>query len=227
MKGIKIIVLGGMLIILFVILLFMPSKKPVDLQTVKEIINRKYPVIKSNITFEEPCRSCESSSCPEECWVVRIDAGGNVSKKLKIIVDPVSGEIREEDVEPCKEWWCNANECVYYHTEGDAVYYNTGCENPEPVCDPEYQKCRKCTKPEECLSLKITNETLYEYTVSGTSGHAIFNATDSLCKIYQGGDMLFKNVTSLEDCKNALLFYTKCTSDGNCAFVPVFGLIPY
>jgi len=86
---------------------------------------------------------------------------------------------------------------------------------------------KKILKPEECLSLKITNESLYEYAVSGTSGHAVFNATDSLCKIYQGDDILFQNVTSLEDCKNALLFYTKCTSDGNCAFVPVFGLVPY
>jgi len=206
--------------------------EPVTESRARDIIKDRYPVGDEDIatSYEEDCMVCDEYGCRtlETCWKANFTINQTTHG---IVIDGGSGGIVQETEGPCVEWWCTAEPCTYFYREvipgGSKSYYNTGCEAPEPVCDQQYERCKECENPPECIRKTVTrtNETVYYYEVIGVDGWGSISETDYFCRIFDEGAEVFYNITTVEQCESIMVYWSKCY--GTCDFEPTFGMIPY
>ncbi len=232
----KKLAVGILIIIIAVIGIYLQygyPQEPITESQAKNIIKDKYPEIGDDditTSYEDNCTVCDESGCRmlEDCWTANFTIGGT---NYGVIIDGKSGQIVEESESPCTEWWCDAEDCVYFYQEiipnGSKSYYNTGCTNPEPTCDQQYEKCRECQSFSDCIRKTITktNETVYYYEIIDANAWGSINDTSFYCNIVDEGDGIFYNQTTVEECESIMVAWSKCY--GWCDFEPSFGLIPY
>lgn len=213
--------------------------EPLTEQQAKNIIKEKYPGVGDediNINQQENCEVCDEWGCRiiEDCWVANFTTDGT---SHGVVIDGGSGGlgggggIVEDTENPCTEWWCTGEPCVYTYNEinpnSTITYYNTGCEPPEPTCDEQYEKCRECQSPEECIRRTITNSNgtvSYYYDIIGVDAWGSIGETDYKCVVFDEGGEVFNNVTTVQECEDIIVLWSQCY--GVCDFEPVFGMIP-
>jgi hypothetical protein len=227
--------IGVLIIIIAVVGIYLQygyPQEPITESQAKNIIKDKYPQVGDDditTSHEDNCTVCDESGCRmlEDCWSANFTIGG---ANYGVVIDGKSGQIVGETESPCTEWWCDAEDCVYFYKEiipnGSKSYYNTGCDNPEPICDQDYEKCRECENPPECMRKTITktNETLYYYEIVGADAWGSINETGFYCLIYDEGGEVFYNQTTVEQCELIMVQWSKCY--GLCDFQPEYGMIP-
>ncbi|UCD07470.1 MAG: hypothetical protein JSW41_00595 [Candidatus Aenigmatarchaeota archaeon] len=232
----KKLAVGILIIIIAVVGIYIQygyPQEPITESQAKNIIKDKYPEIGDDditTSYEDNCTVCDESGCRmlEDCWTANFTIGGT---NYGVIIDGKSGKIVEESESPCTEWWCDAEDCVYFYKEiipnGSKSYYNTGCINPEPTCDQQYEKCRECQASGDCTRKIITktNETIYYYEIIDANAWGSINDTSFYCRIVDEGDEIFYNQTTVEECESIMVAWSRCY--GWCDFEPSFGLIPY
>lgn len=213
--------IGVLIIIIAVVGLYFQygyPQEPLTESQAKNTIKEKYPEVGDDDI---------KTSYEEDCWNANFTIGGT---NYWVVIDGKSGQIVGETESPCTEWWCDAEDCTYFYREiipnGSKSYYNTGCDNPEPVCDQEYEKCRECYNPSECMRKTITktNETSYYYEIVGADAWGSINETSFYCLIYDEGGEVFYNQTTVEQCELIMVQWSKCY--GACDFQPEYGMIP-
>ncbi len=224
-KGLYALVLIALVVASAIAAVMLSAPEKLGKDDVAEIIRERYNPKNASMEYDEDC------GIPGGCWKARMEFPERNPPEIRnVIVNPYTGEVEEEKAGECNEWWCNASSCSYVQKAGNSTIYNSGCSNPQPACDADYNMCRGCSSPSECIRKTVTetiNDTLYKYETISTEGYAVYNESNATCRVFQGNDMLVENQTTVEECRDVLLFYTRCGSDGACAFSPVFGLVPY
>lgn len=206
--------------------------EPLTESGLKDIIKERYPDVGDSdisVIQKDNCTICDFLGCRtiENCWVANFTINQTTHG---VVVDGGSGGVVQETEAPCTEWWCSAEPCVYFYREiisgGSRSYYNTGCNNPEPVCDQQYERCRVCENPEECIRRTITETegTSYHYDIVGADAWGEINDTLYFCIIFDEGSEVFYNQTTIEECEFIISQWSRCY--GSCDFKPEFGLIP-
>jgi hypothetical protein len=216
-------------------LTFLYFPEPVTEPRLKEMVKERFPDAADgdiSTSYENDCRVCDDTGCRNTgspCWKANYTDGQTTHA---FVVDSNTGSIVQESQNPCTEWWCTAQPCTYFYREiipnGTVSHYNTGCDSPAPVCDQDYEKCRECSNPGECIRKTVTkelNETAYLYEVVGADAWGSINDTQLYCRIFDEGGEVFYNSTTIELCEEIMSSWSKCY--GTCDFRPDFGMIPY
>ena len=207
-----------------------------DEPRIRDLVTERYPGADPGIEYMDDCVVCDSSgNCHvhwRPCWNISFLVEGEEGVDTVDMLVDEGGSILQEDSKPCLEWWCEATPCRYIYTEqaGDSSfeYINEDCQLPEIACDPNYERCRECWIPTDCLGeVTETNSSLVTYTfdVLGTGEHGIIDNQDLVCNITFEGDILFSNTTDIETCRLIVSSFARCVG-GVCDFVPEFALIP-
>lgn len=235
---------AGFLVIIILIALWLylqygVPQEPLTESQAKDIIKDRYPGVGDegiDIEHQDECEVCDEWGCRiiEDCWTGNFTEG-NTNHDFVIggsggLMGGGGGIV--EDIEsPCTEWWCTGDPCVYTYVEiipnGTITHYNTGCDNPEPACDQQHEKCRECNSPEECIRRTITVSDIgtgYYYDIIGVDAWGSINDTGYLCTVFDDGGQVFSNVTTIEECESIMASWSKCY--GECDFEPTFGMIP-
>ncbi len=208
------------------------SRGPVDEEGVRLIIRDRYSIEDlDGLVHQEGCTVCDEGGCRvlEECWIANFTLNQTTHG---VVIDGGSGEVVQESQAPCTEWWCTGTPCTYYYVEiipnGTRSHYNTGCVPEEPACDQDHERCRACSSPVECIRTTITDTGVkdYLYEMVGEDSWGGINDTSLYCRIFDEGAEVFYNQTTVEQCRDVVLQWTRC-GNGICDFKPDFGMIPY
>jgi hypothetical protein len=210
-----------------------------DEPRVRDLVTDRYPGSDPRMEYMENCTICDpSGTCYvhwRPCWNISFlieGEDGMVEETGDMVVDE-GGEILEEEVSPCLDWWCDATPCRYTYTgqSGDTSleYTNRDCQAPNITCDCTHERCRECWTSGDCLATVTgtspTNMT-YTFEVLGTGEYGIIDNRDFMCNITFEGDILFSNTTDIETCGLIVSSFARCIG-GACDFVPEFAIIPY
>lgn len=212
--------------------------EPISESQARELIQDKYPDVEDKdirISEQPNCEVCDALGCRiiDSCWVANFTTPGGVSHGVVIPGSAPGGNggIIQDEGNPCTEWWCNAPACTYHYNETTPNvtidYFNTGCSSPTLACDSEYDKCRECQAHEECVRITETDtgNKSYYFDIIEYNAWGKINDTGLVCELYLFDELVFSNVTTVEDCRERVIRWTTCYVD-RCEFEPVYGMIP-
>ena len=140
----------------------------------------------------------------------------------EVVIDSESGETIEGKFEE------QVMSCIYSYNEsapeGTIQYFNTGCDNPLPVCDQETETCRTCQEGFECIRTSISafvtgvptqNLDIIQYEIIATSVEGSYIELFQKCTVSVAGEQVYSDIVNQSICEEKLLSYIQC-SGGEC-----------